>query len=1255
MFKELLSTLEGLTSSEHEFCRYKDKIADINLKRVRSFAVILAFANLFLVALPNLIVYLTVEEKQTQSSLSFLLLQLSLSIFMGLFYAAARRLPLKSKPHYKIRTTNLFVFIVLLHAFGLSVSAYDPASGVSIFLLTSCACMVGLYWHPKKLLLFIGGANVLYLLSTYLIFGHASILHSHLFLHLLFGGIFFLLARSVNKLRMHGLSNLEKIDLQSAELRSSNQILRMTEHTLSSINQNMHQGIFRLEKERGFTYTNDCFARLLGYQSATELVSDPTPVFITPADLDQISRRVNEQGFIEGMELEIERKDKEKFWAQISCSVRRDENSGTLVYEGSATDISHKRRALQQALDNAAKLEQAEKIAHAGFYEINISNGEITYSAGLSDILETSAQHSRNLKQHLAFVHPEDQTRVRQTLLEGISRNKEFTLEYRIISKSGKLRYLNSQAGLIRDEKGNKIKILGTVQDVTTIRQSQQALEYSEAYLKAAFHNDRYGIYLVDMQFKLIDFNQESSRNLKLWRDIDLRKGMDVRDTFLPQTQQLLEPLLLEGMQGKSRLLDFKVMENTPQETWLELYISPVKDSREKVLGVLMMASNITERKESEKLLANLSLVASNTDNAVVISDSKYRIEWVNEAFTQTTGFKKEDVTNRFPKEFLLSERTDSPTLTLLNNCLREGKSFSDELLIRDKNKQDLWVHLTINPVFNADGLLTKFVSVCTNLNKLKAYEQQLQIAKEKAERSAESKEDFFSSVSHELRTPLNAVIGLTHHLLQNKPREDQQEDLSILKFSAENLLSLINDILDLSKIEAGKVRIEKTAFNLKEIVHSLKQSFQGQAESKGLGFRVSIHEQVPQALFGDSVRLIQILANLLSNAVKFTSKGMVHMQLNAEVQESGCCLLLVTVEDTGKGIAADKLGLIFDKFEQANDNGQGNFGGTGLGLLITRQLVELQGGRISVDSQAGEGSVFSLSIPYQLAQAQELPTVKPVPSAQDSTADMSRLQVLLVEDNEINLAVAGKFLSNWRIPFAIARNGEEAVHKARTNSFDLILMDLQMPVMNGYEASTRIRKLKEYDYSKTPLIAITAAGAAGIDHKIRAAGMTDIVFKPFKPEELLHKIQQYCPSCTKETAASLPLSGLDASGAVDPSQPLDLSEIASLAGNDTRFVQDLLKLYIEQFDLLHTRALAELEEQNAFELRRIFHKMKPAIAMLRHKKMEQLSSEIHHMLRQEDTDFPAVKGHILYFLSEMEALKKQLQHELSNNPVILN
>lgn len=1256
MLTKLLSAFRGMILNDRDHFSFEEKFAGINLDRVRNFSVIIALANTLLAALPNLVFYFSLAEKQSQSDAAFLLIQLSVTLFMVLFYTATQKITSESKLKYQQFTVNLFIFVVLLHAFGLSASTYVQGStGLSIFLIVSCALMVGLHLPSKKLLIFMGGANLLYLLGMYQIFGDATLLHTHLVLHLLFGTIFFLLSRSVTELKIRDLNSLERIELQSAELKSSNKMLRMTEHTLNSINRNMHQGIFRLEKERGFIYANDYFAQMLGYASATELITDAAVEFISPRDLEKISRKVNEQGFMEGIELEINRKNKEKFWVQVSCSVRRDENSGTLLYEGSATDISHKKKALQEALENAAKLEQAEKIAHAGFYEINVSNGQFTYSSGLSAILETTVKSPLSLKQHLEFVHPDDRERVRKTLLEGISMSLEFSLEYRIITKKGTLKYLNSRSGLIRDEQGNKIKILGTVQDVTAIRQSQEALEQSEAYIKAAFNNTRYGIFILDPGLKLIGFNEESARRIKSWRHIDLHKGLDVRkDLFLPQTLQIMEPLLQDSLEGRQRLLELNVMEGTTQETWVELYISPVKDREENIIGLILIGSDITDRKQSEGLLENLSLVASHTDNAVLISDHKHRIEWVNEAFVKSTGFKPEEVVNRFPKDFLLSEKTDTVVLDRLNDCLRKGKSFTDELLVKDKGGEERWIHLAVNPVFNETGAVVKFVTVSTDLSKIKAYEQQLQTAKERAEHLAESKENFLSTVSHELRTPLNAVIGLTHHLLQNKPREDQEEDLNILKFSAENLLSLINDILDLSKIEAGKVKIEHAAFNLKEIINSLKQSFQNQAESKGLTFKVFVNDNVPFALFGDSIRLIQILANLLSNAVKFTSKGSVHMYLQARLLPNGHCELEVKVEDTGRGIAPDKLELIFDKFEQASQDTAGNQGGTGLGLSITKQLIELQGGCISVSSTPAKGSTFTFNIPYKIAQLHDLQRPERL-QKQAAEIDVSHLQLLLVEDNKINQAVAGKFLKNWNISFSIAENGEEAVQKARTSYFDLILMDLQMPVMNGYDATSQIRKLDDFDYSKTPIIAITAAGAsAGIEQKIMDAGMTSMMFKPFKPEDLLDKIRLHCPVKENNTGDAPKVNEQDSAKSL-ASPSIDLSQIASLAGDDSGFIQDLIKLYIEQFNVLHAQALQSLEKEDAQELRHIFHKMKPAIAMLRQMKMGQLSQQVHGMLHQENIDFAYIKKHTLSFLEEMEKVKNQLQEELKGNNFVLH
>lgn len=1255
MLKQLFDKYVQSYLDDQDYFKVKDRLAEINLERVQKISLTIFGVLLFIAIIPNTFLYLNVPEKHTEEVKWLIILEISLAVFMLLFHKGAKRLKTEKTGNYKNVLLNAFVFILLLHTFGISVFTFSLSSGISIFLFTTCALIICFFWPVRKNLLVVGVGNLLCILGLYLIFKEPDIFYYHLINHLVFGIIFLVLSRSVFELKVRDIQSIERIELQKAELKSSNKMLRMTEHTLNSINRNMHQGIFRYEKSKGFTYANDYLANLLGYASATELITDKEAIFLPHRTLDEISRKVNEQGFLEGIESEITRKDGSKFWTQVNCSIRRTENSGVLLFEGSATDISFKKKALQEALENAAKLEQAEKIAHTGFYEINVNNAEFTYSSGMREILETNQEGSLSLQQHLSYVHPADQKKVRNTILEAIAKNNQFSLEYRIISANGNLKYLNSNAGLIRDEQKNHLKILGTAQDVTAIKLSQEALAQSEAYVKAAFNNNRFAICITDPDYKVIGFNEESSRRVNDWLGITLENGLGLLDLMKPETRRSIEPAFIRALQGHKSLLEYKFMEDSPLETWAELYVCPVKDVNELIIGTLVLGVDITERKRNEELLANLSLVASHTDNIVMISDRKHRVEWVNEAFVKNMGYQLQEVKHMFPKDFLLAENTDPTTLKTLNNCLKEGKPFKDELLIRNKKNQDRWIHLTVNPIFNENGQHVKFVSVCTDLGKIKAYESQLHVAKEKAERSAESKESFLSTVSHELRTPLNAVIGLTHHMLQNEPREDQLEDLNILKFSAENLLNLINDILDLSKIEAGKVKLEKVVFNFKEIINSLKYSFQSQAEAKGLEFHVKVEDDVPESLMGDSVRLIQILANLLSNAVKFTTHGSVNMDISVTPQPQGFCNLVVSILDSGTGIPEDKLELIFEKFEQASHSTNRNFGGTGLGLAITKQLVELQGGDIKVHSRYGKGTCFTVSLTYQIPQLHDLePPVQSINHFDD--ADVKKLSVLLVEDNVVNQAVAGKFLKTWKIPFIIAQNGEEAVQKARETYFNLILMDLQMPIMDGYEATTQIRLLKEFDYSLTPIIAITATGSNGIDRKIFAAGMNDMVLKPFKPEDLLTKIHQYCPFKVEQfndTVSSM----LQAEAQSKTSQyfSLDMSGIMNLAGEDTAFLTELIKLYVEQFTILRQEAQNGLQEQDVLELRRIFHKIKPSVAMLRQEKMQQLGNEIHCLLHHEMPDFLRISPLILDFIGEMDKLMDLLKKELRNHNLVLD
>ena len=383
--------------------------------------------------------------------------------------------------------------------------------------------------------------------------------------------------------------------------------------------------------------------------------------------------------------------------------------------------------------------------------------------------------------------------------------------------------------------------------------------------------------------------------------------------------------------------------------------------------------------------------------------------------------------------------------------------------------------------------------------------------ASRKAEESSQLKEAFLANMSHEIRTPMNAIVGFSDMLSKRKLGYQEKKYVHTIKSAGQNLLTIIDDILDISKIEAGMMTFEENSFSVKATFQSLNVMLMERAKAKNLGLMFTCDKNVPEVIVGDHTRLTQILINLTGNAIKFTQKGKV--QVNASVKKSNAAVLLeFSVKDTGIGILPEKQKQIFERFRQAESHTTRKYGGSGLGLSIAKQLVELQGGTLSVKSELKVGSIFTFLIPYKKAiKTLEKRVVK---ENKYNMKDLSKLKILLVEDNPLNVLLITSLFSENKLKLQVAENGSIAIEKLKKNNgstalnsrFDIVLMDMEMPVMNGYEAATTIRKELK---NAIPIIAMTAHAMAGEREKCLSLGMNEYISKPINASLLFEKMYE--------------------------------------------------------------------------------------------------------------------------------------------------
>ncbi|GAB3929737.1 PAS domain-containing hybrid sensor histidine kinase/response regulator [Mucilaginibacter myungsuensis] len=799
-------------------------------------------------------------------------------------------------------------------------------------------------------------------------------------------------------------------------------------------------------------------------------------------------------------------------WSRAYVSPVFDKDN---VFTGRTTaliiDITAEREEAEKAGAEYQRALDAQKVAKLGDWWYDLATKETYWADNLYKLLDIDAlpKGTTHFEYYASSVVSEDRRAVYQFFadVEGKQHNES---QHGITTAKGNSRYFRIVRGEpVRNAQGNITRVTGIIQDITENKSIERTIKRSQAELSEAQSAAKIGNWKWYLGQKNISWSDEVYHIYEV-DPSSLKTGLSHFKLLLQYVHPEDKVILLTFLKNPANLrrtsYEFRIITPTGKLKFLSLIIAKIKDGEDgSVKSVMGTLQDVTDRKRAELNIRetedNYKEILDGVKLAAVSLDRNGNILFCNKYLAGLLGYPQSKLVGLKWYEQFISENLQPVFAKWAEDSQAEPNYINPVICRNGEERVISWQNTTI---YDEDGQIKQITCIGEDVTDQQKDRQQLIDAKNDAERASMFKSEFLSTMSHEIRTPMNAVIGTTELLLEENPRADQIGYLNTLKFSGENLLGIINDILDYNKIEAGKLELTRTQLNINKLVDNIKQSFAAKAAEKKLSINIEMANTIPQNITGDPIRITQILNNLVSNAIKFTHKGGITILIREDSRTENKVKLNFTVADTGIGIEPKNLDKIFEPFVQESQERR-DYGGSGLGLAIIKRLIQLHGSDIKASSALGKGTQFNFVIEFEY---QAEPVKKPVLNAVQKMqeGDLSGMKVLVVDDNKMNILIASRFLNKWHINISEANNGLVATQMAENNDYDLILMDLQMPVMDGFEA-TQIIKSKQ---PRLPIIALTADAMPETFAKTRNYGMDDYLTKPFMPEILFEKIARH-------------------------------------------------------------------------------------------------------------------------------------------------